>query len=89
MVSPTSVLMTGANTGTGFEPSRSYIESNIPNKIILAGRSVDKVPAAIETLTSDATKSPSTITPLQLGACDDNSIAAPFATIDKGRRSHK
>ena len=77
-----TVLITGANTGIGYETVRALWASRSAYHIILAGRSADKVSTAISELQSTPSGSGnSTLEPLTLDISSDASIAAAFAHV--------
>jgi NAD(P)-dependent dehydrogenase (short-subunit alcohol dehydrogenase family) len=67
------VVVTGANTGIGFETVRALVSGSEPYTVILCSRSIEKGQAAAETLKSEI-KQGSQIVPLQLDIEDDTSI---------------
>ena len=81
------VLITGANTGLGLEIVRSLCRVPGSNTIILGGRSVEKVAAAITRIQKEQPASSSTLEALQIDVEDDSSIltAAERVEQDFGR----
>lgn len=78
MSSSKIVLITGANTGLGFETVKAMYHCNIAYTIILSGRSLERVRAAVEELQSTQGNSKNTIEALQLDVTNDESINAAF-----------
>lgn len=81
MSSPEVVLVTGANTGIGFQIVRALAGSDKTYSIILAGRSLDKVQQAIKDLQEKFPDSKSALSPLELDIESDRSIEAAFETV--------
>lgn len=81
----TIVLITGANTGLGFETVKALLQSTseVTYTIILSGRSVDKANAAAEELRRANPNTKSVIQTLQLDIEDDASIANAFSFVEK------
>lgn len=75
---PIIVLVTGANTGLGFETVKALYQSSTAYTIILSGRSLDKAEAAAEKIKNEITKSASTIKTLSLDIESDDSIKSAF-----------
>lgn len=67
------VVVTGANTGIGFETVRALVSGIQPYTVILCSRSIEKGQAAAGKLQSEI-KQGSQIIPLQLDIKDDASI---------------
>lgn len=75
------ILITGANTGIGLEVVRALCASSTSYDIILSGRSLDKVNAAVTTVQREATTTTSKLHALQLDIEDDASIAKAFDLV--------
>lgn len=76
------VLVTGANTGIGFELVKAlYNHGSKQYDIIVGSRSVDKAEVAIQSLKTANTSSRSTLTTLQIDISSDESITKAFETI--------
>jgi len=78
---PLLVLITGANTGIGYETAKALYQSPITYKILLTGRSLQKAEAAAKKIESEIGQSPSTISTLQLDITDDKSIEAAVQKV--------
>lgn len=75
------VLITGGNTGIGYETVKALHASSEAYTILMGSRSLDKAKAAIENLKSDNTSSKSVIVPIQLDIEDDQSIQDAFDEV--------
>ncbi|KAF2812994.1 NAD(P)-binding protein [Mytilinidion resinicola] len=88
MAESTIVLITGGNTGLGYESVKAlYGSPKGPYTIFLGGRSIEKVHAAIARLKNEIPDSASSLLPLQVDIESDESIAAAFENV-KSRVSH-
>lgn len=79
----TIVLITGANTGLGYEAIKALLKTNNTYTILLGCRSISKGEAAIKSLQSEVPDSKSIIAPVQVDVESDESIQAAFDTISK------
>ena len=75
------LLITGANTGLGFETVKALCQSNHPYTILLGGRSIDKATAAVKDAQSSFPDSRSVLKPIQIDLEDDDSIARCFEHV--------
>jgi len=75
------VLITGANTGLGYQIVRALASSENPHEIIVAGRSLDKVRAAIDLAKAEFSSTSSKLHPLQVDLESDESINAAFEKV--------
>jgi NAD(P)-dependent dehydrogenase (short-subunit alcohol dehydrogenase family) len=75
------VLITGGNTGLGFETVKALFASSSPYTILMCSRSLSKAKSAISTLKSSNTTSKSSIIPVQLDIEDDQSIQDAFDEV--------
>ena len=80
-MSKTIILITGANQGLGFEIAKSLSTAQQNFHVILAGRSLSKVNAAVESLESTKS-STNTLQGLELDLTSDSSIAAAVKKIE-------
>ena len=69
------LLITGANTGLGFETVKALCRSEKAYTILLGGRSIDKAAAAVKDAQSTFPDSSSILKPIQIDLEDDESIA--------------
>ncbi|KAM0324656.1 hypothetical protein ACHAQA_008047 [Verticillium albo-atrum] len=76
------VLITGANSGVGYEAIKALIKSEQRYHILLGSRSADEGEAAKEHLQADVSASESTIEIIQLDIASDSSIQAACERIE-------
>ncbi|KAF2801865.1 NAD(P)-binding protein [Mytilinidion resinicola] len=82
MSDSTIVLITGGNTGIGYETVKAlYASSKGPYTILLGGRSIEKVNNAIAALQKEIPDTASKLVPLQVDIESDESITAAFETV--------
>ncbi|GES58019.1 NAD(P)-binding protein [Aspergillus terreus] len=81
MSSPKIVVITGANTGIGYETVKALVQSDQAYRIFVGSRSVEKGEAAIETLHKEFPQSTSTLEVLQVDVSTDESIQDAFETV--------
>lgn len=74
-------LVTGGNTGIGYETVKALYSSSEAYTLLMGSRSLDKAKAAIETLKSENTDSKSDLIPIQLDIEDDQSIQDAFDEV--------
>ncbi|GAA98884.1 uncharacterized protein L969DRAFT_51213 [Mixia osmundae IAM 14324] len=77
------VLITGANTGIGYETVKQLLTSNKAYHIIAAGRSLEKINTAVEELKSGTPKSHSTLSTAQIDVESDESIAKAAEAVER------
>jgi len=75
------VLITGANTGIGFQIVRALCSSSHTYGIAVGGRSEDKVQAAIETVRVEYPQTKCKLFPVQVDIESDESINQAFDVI--------
>lgn len=75
------VLITGANTGIGYETVKALCQSSISYKIYLAGRNLQKAEDAVKLVQSEVKDTSSTVSAVQLDVTDDKSIDAAFKHV--------
>jgi NADP-dependent 3-hydroxy acid dehydrogenase YdfG len=78
--SPTIVVLTGSNSGLGYETVKSLLASSVPYKIYCGARSLDKARKTVDSLSS-AKKPADILVPLVLDVSSDESIAAATKTV--------
>jgi len=82
MSDKTIVLITGGNTGIGYESVKALYASPKVHIILMGSRSLDKAHAAISVLQSEIPESKSEIVPLQIDIEDDTSIDNAFKEVE-------
>jgi NAD(P)-dependent dehydrogenase (short-subunit alcohol dehydrogenase family) len=81
MASNPIILITGANTGLGFETVKSLCQSSKAYTILLAGRNIDKANGAAEEARTAFPEATSVIGTVQIDLEDDASISQAFNHI--------
>ncbi|KAK6206392.1 short-chain dehydrogenase [Colletotrichum tabaci] len=81
MPSKRILLVTGANTGIGYETVKALLQSERPYHIILGSRSADKGEAAITQLKTEFPSTISSLELIQVDVADDDSILKAFQTV--------
>lgn len=76
------VLITGANTGLGYEMVRSLCQAHQQYRIILSGRSMANAQKAAEEIEKEYPDAKGRIFPLQTDVESDESIRAAFDTVN-------
>lgn len=82
MADKTIVVVTGANTGLGYEIVRSLCGSDHAYHILLGGRSVEKARNASEDANTEFPNTQSSIQAVQIDIEDDASIDALFKDVE-------
>ncbi|GJC77182.1 short-chain dehydrogenase/reductase tropE [Colletotrichum liriopes] len=82
MSSKRILLITGANTGIGYETVRALLESKQPYHIIFGSRSIDKGKAAISKLEQEFPSTISSLELIQVDVVDDDSILEAFKNVN-------
>ena len=75
------ILITGANTGLGFQIIRALCDSTNAYNILLAGRSLLKAQQAVNSATEEFSSSRSKLWPIQVDIEDDDSIQRAFDEV--------
>lgn len=78
MSSRTIIVITGANTGLGYETVKSLIGSSTPYHIFVGGRSPEKVDSAIESFGDTGVHK---LSPFTVDVLQDESIKQALDTI--------
>jgi NAD(P)-dependent dehydrogenase (short-subunit alcohol dehydrogenase family) len=81
MSSSPIVLITGANTGLGFETIKALCRSSNAYTILLGGRSIQKAQEAVQLAKSQFPNCPSNLTAIQVNIEDDVSISKSFEEV--------
>ncbi|KAJ4363518.1 hypothetical protein N0V83_009813 [Neocucurbitaria cava] len=76
------VLITGGNTGIGYESVKALYASPQAHIILMGSRSLEKAHIAISTLKSEVTDSKSEVIPLQIDLEDDTSIDNVYKEVE-------
>jgi hypothetical protein len=83
MASKRIVLITGANTGLGYQMVRALCGSQQSYQILLGGRSPEKAQKATEDVLAEFPSTSSSVVPIQIDIEDDKSIETAFNEVDK------
>lgn len=75
------ILITGANTGLGFETVRALCASDKPYHILLGGRSLAKAQQAAKDITAEFSSTSSEVAPIQVDIEDDSSIESAYQEV--------
>ncbi len=75
------ILVTGANTGLGFQIIRALCSSEKAYNILLAGRSLTKAQDAVRSAEEEFPSSASKLWPIQVDIEDDESIQRAFDEV--------
>ena len=75
------VLITGANTGLGFEMVKALCSSETAYEILLGGRSVAKAEQAAKAVMKEFPSTRSKVWPIQIDIEDDESIQRTFDEV--------
>jgi len=75
------VLVTGANTGIGWEAVKAFLQSDKKYIVLMGSRSLDKAADAICKVQQDVPDSKSTVEPIQVDVSSDESITAAYETV--------
>ncbi|KIX02716.1 uncharacterized protein Z518_08658 [Rhinocladiella mackenziei CBS 650.93] len=78
MASNPIVLITGANTGLGFETVKALFRSSKKYNVLLGGRSIDKANTAVQEVRAEFPQSSSVVEAVQVDIEDDGSISKFF-----------
>lgn len=74
-------LITGANTGIGYETIKTLLSSDQSYHILLGSRSTEKGAAAAAQLRDDVSSTTSTLEVVQIDVDSDDSIASVFELV--------
>lgn len=81
MASNPVILITGANTGLGFETVKALCQSSKAYTILLGGRSLEKANAAAKQAQTEFRTTPSVLAAIQVDIEDDKSISQAFEHV--------
>lgn len=81
MASRAIILVTGANSGIGYEAVKALLQSTKPYHILLGARSQEKAQSAIEKLKKEVPDATNTIETLEVDLLSDESIERAFETV--------
>lgn len=81
MDQPSIVLVTGANTGLGFEIVKTLYSSGRAYEILVGGRSLVKAEEAANAIMKEVPSTRSKIWPMQIDIEDDESIQRMFDDV--------
>ena len=82
MADKSIVLITGGNTGIGYESVKALYASPQAHTILMGSRSLEKAAAAISQLKSEVSESKSEVVPIQIDIEDDSSIENAFKEVE-------
>lgn len=81
MDQPTTVLVTGANTGLGFEIVKALYNAEGAYEVIVGGRSLVKAQEAANAIMKEFPSTRSKLWPMQIDIEDDESIQRIFDDV--------
>lgn len=74
MADKSIVLVTGGNTGVGYETVKALYASSVAHVVLMGSRSLENADAAIKKLQAEVPDSTSEVIPIQIDIEDDASI---------------
>jgi NAD(P)-dependent dehydrogenase (short-subunit alcohol dehydrogenase family) len=82
MTSKPIILVTGGNTGIGYETVKALLQSESAFTILMGSRSLDKAADAIKQIESEVPDSKSEVVALQIDIEDDESIEKAYTEVE-------
>ena len=81
MTSRKVILITGGNSGIGYEAVKAFFESEKPYHVFMSSRSLEKGEEAIDKLRQECPNASNTLELVQLDLASDESIDQAFAHV--------
>jgi NAD(P)-dependent dehydrogenase (short-subunit alcohol dehydrogenase family) len=78
------VLVTGANSGIGYETVKTFLQSPNPYHIYLGSRSLENGKKALQKIQGETLGATNTVEMLQIDLSSDESIEKAFEVVKKG-----
>ena len=75
------VIVTGANSGIGYETVKTFLEAKKAYHIIMTSRSLEKGKAAFDSLSKECPDSKNTVELIELDLASDESIEKAFQQV--------
>jgi len=81
MASRKVIIVTGGNSGIGYETVKAFLQSDKAYRILLGSRTLEKGKLAIESLRDECPESSSTVEALPVDLESDESIGRAFEQV--------
>ena len=81
MASRKIILITGGNSGIGYEAVKAFFESDKAYRVFMSSRSLEKGEEAIDKLRHECPNATNTLELVQLDLANDESIDQAFAQV--------
>lgn len=75
------ILVTGGNTGIGYETVKALLQSGNAYNVLMGSRSLEKAKSAIDTLKQEVPQTLSTVEPVQIDVTSDESIKKALEAV--------